>query len=123
MADQGEKKENPMRELRIRKLCLNICVGESGDRLTRAAKVLEFNTQMQLYSNTDVIRSQVNVYMEYCTMASKAAQPIIKSGTIHIITDILLIFNLCLLKQGRIGAKHRICKEEAMRWFQQKVFK
>jgi large subunit ribosomal protein L11e len=34
-----EKKQNPMKELRIRKLCLNICVGESGDRLTRAAKV------------------------------------------------------------------------------------
>ncbi|XP_062937491.1 large ribosomal subunit protein uL5-like [Cynocephalus volans] len=38
--DQG-KKENPMRELHICKLCLNVCVWGSGDRLTRAAKVLE----------------------------------------------------------------------------------
>lgn len=28
-----------MKDLVLKKLCLNICVGESGDRLTRAAKV------------------------------------------------------------------------------------
>merc|ERR1739844_63418 len=36
-----EKWDNKMRDIKVDKLILNLCTGESGDKLTKAAKVLE----------------------------------------------------------------------------------
>ena len=35
------KQDNKMRNIQVDKLILNLCTGESGDKLTKAAKVLE----------------------------------------------------------------------------------
>ena len=42
-----DKTENVMRELKIAKVIVNLCVGESGDRLTKAAKVVEQLTEQK----------------------------------------------------------------------------
>merc|ERR1712072_1359590 len=40
-----DKGDNKIREIRVEKLILNLCTGESGDKLTKAAKVLEDLTE------------------------------------------------------------------------------
>merc|ERR1712137_1313491 len=83
---EADKTKNVMRDLRIRKLCLNICVGESGDRLVRAGRVLEQLTgQPPVFSKSRLTVRQFGIRRNekiavHCTVRGPKALEILDKG-------------------------------------------
>merc|ERR1712113_1235371 len=157
----SSKKNNPMRNINIDKIVINCCVGESGDRLTRASKVLEqLTNQKPCFSKARYTVRSFGIRRNekiacYVTVRGEKAMQLLESGLKVKEYELLrrnfsdtgcfdlgikydpstgiygMDFYVVLERPGyrisrrkravsRVGIQHRVTKDDAMKWFQNK---
>merc|ERR1712086_968428 len=132
------KADNVMRKVMCDKLVINIAVGESGDRLTKAIRVLQQLSDQTPVENvarytvrTFGIRRNEKIACHVTVRGDKAMDLIERGLKYDPQTGIYgMDFYIVLkragfnvpkkkAKRGRMGVSHRVTKEDAMEWVRQ----
>merc|ERR1711998_159968 len=131
-------KDNVMREIKADKMIINIAVGEAGDRLTKAVRVLNQLSDQTPVENkarytvrTFGIRRNEKIACHVTVRGEKAMDLIDRGLKYDPQTGIYGMDFFVVLKRpgynvakkkakrGRLGISHRITREDAMEWVRQ----
>merc|ERR1712083_87109 len=125
MADRKkEKYDNKMREIKIEKLIINLCTGESGDKLTKAAKVLKDLTGQEPVESKAryTIRSfsikRNEKIAVHVTVRGARAEELLQKA-LRVKEHELRRHNFSA--EGNFGKFQRITSDEAKQWFTEKM--